>query len=87
VAVSANVAADLAGIVITFDSETNLRGDLTCGEFLDTRLLGTSTNCLWGSDPATGSSLLFLSSPTNEWYISLTASNSTATASLSTVTA
>jgi hypothetical protein len=80
VAVSATVTADLSGIVIAFDSETNLRGDLPCGKYLDTRLLKESTNCLWGSDLATGNSLLYLSCPSNDWYIPLTTSYSTATA-------
>jgi hypothetical protein len=86
-AISATVATDLSGIVIAFDSETNLRGDLPCGKYLNTRLLSESTNCLWGSDPETGSSLLFLSCPSNDWYLPLTTSHCTATAPLSTATA
>jgi hypothetical protein len=87
VAVSATVAPDLSGFLIAFDAETNLRGDLPCGKYLNTRLLGNSTKCLWGSDLATGSSLLFLSCPANDWCLPLTASHITATAPHSTATA
>jgi hypothetical protein len=68
VALSAYVAEDLSGIVVAFDVETNLRGDLPCGDSLDLVLLGSDTKCLWGSDPVSGGSLLFLTCPTNSWY-------------------
>jgi hypothetical protein len=67
-ALSANVVGDLSGIVVTFDAETELRGDLPCGDYLDATLLGSDTKCLWGADPVSGFSLLFLTCPTNAWY-------------------
>jgi hypothetical protein len=55
--------------VVAFDAETNLRGDLRCGDYLDLALLGSDTKCLWGFDPASSTSLLFLTCPTNAWYL------------------
>jgi hypothetical protein len=69
IALSAYVADDLSGIVVAFDAETNLRGDLPCGDYLDTVLLGSDTKCLWGSDPVSGTSLLFLTCPSSTWYL------------------
>jgi hypothetical protein len=67
-AVRANVADDLSGVVVAFDAETNLRGDLPCGDYLNSSLLGSDTKCLWGADPVLGASLLFLTCPSNAWY-------------------
>jgi hypothetical protein len=69
ISVSANVAEDLSGIVVAFDSETDLRGDLPCGDSLDLVLLGSDTKCLWGFDSVSGTSLLFLTCPTSTWYL------------------
>jgi hypothetical protein len=55
--------------VVTFDLETTLRGDLACGDYLNSSLIGSDTKCLWGSDPVSGSSLLFLTCPSNNWYL------------------
>jgi hypothetical protein len=63
------VAKDLSGVVIAFDAETNLRGDLPCDDYLNSSLLSSDTKCLWGSDPASGASLLFLTCPSNAWYL------------------
>jgi hypothetical protein len=63
------VAEDLSGIVVAFDAETNLRGDLPCSDYLDTVLLGSDTKCLWGFDPVSSTSLLFLTCSTNAWYL------------------
>jgi hypothetical protein len=68
-AISANVKRDRSGVLVTFDAETNRRGDLPCVDYLDTALLGPDTKCLWGSDAASGASVLFLTNPTNSWYL------------------
>jgi hypothetical protein len=60
---------DLSGILVNFDAEVNLRGDLPCADYLDPVLLGPNTNCLWGFDPASRTSLLYLSCPSNDWYL------------------
>jgi hypothetical protein len=67
-AISANVAGDLSGIVVAFDAETDLRGDLPCGDYLDLVLLGPDTKCLWGFDSVSSTSLLFLTCPSSTWY-------------------
>jgi hypothetical protein len=68
-AISANVAGDLSGMVVAFDAETDLRGDLPCGDYLDLVLLGSDTKCLWGFDSVSSTSLLFLTCPTSTWYL------------------
>jgi hypothetical protein len=67
--ISANVAKDRSGILVTFDTETNRRGNLPCVDYLDIALLGPDTKCLWGSDKVSGASVLFLTNPTNSWYL------------------
>jgi hypothetical protein len=63
------VATDRSGVLVTFDAETDLRGDLPCVDYLDATLLGLNTKCLWGSDPISGASVLFLTCPPNSWYL------------------
>jgi hypothetical protein len=68
-AIRAHVEADLSGIVVSFDLETNLRGNILCANFLDVKLLGPNTFCLWGLNETTNTSLLYLSCPKNDWYL------------------